>query len=767
MKNYVTGLLIFLLAPSLIFAQHQQVNIIPVPVHYEPKEGNFVIDNNTSVQFQLNNKELQEAWAFFNNAIKKISGINLPANVRSKKEIRMALGTYKEIGTEGYLLHIKENNILLEANTKTGIVYGIQTLLQLLPAIRTNAELTFPCMEITDYPRFKWRGMHLDVCRHFWGPDFIKEYIDLIAAYKLNTFHWHLTDDQGWRIEIKKYPLLTQTGAWRVDWNDKVWANRPQAKPGEPATYGGYYTQDQIKEIVRYAAERNVTIVPEIEMPGHAAAAIASYPFLSCAQQPQLPMTGGNYTNMSSSFCAGNDSVFTFLENVLSEVIDLFPSQYIHIGGDEVDKTPWKNCNKCQLRIKNENLHNEEELQSYFIRRIEKIVNSKGRRIIGWDEILEGGLAPNATVMSWRGEAGGIQAAKMKHDVVMTPGAPCYFDHYQAGPEGEPLAFGGLNSLQSVYNYDPIPAELDELDIKFILGAQANLWTENITTTEQVEYMLLPCMPALAEVVWSTKENRNWKNFNERLKTQFRNFEQKGIRYCRGNFTVNIKPESKNGNLTAILSNEIINSDIYYTTDNAYPDAQSNKYSVPVHIDSTTTLRAITVLNGQVMGQVPAIQKFVFHKAIGKAIKYTYPVSPYYLADGTSTLTDGIRGKFEIKKYWHGFYNNNLIATIDLGEVETVKSITLGCLQKYNDWIFLPQWVKFEISADGITFFQIETATNPIGINQPEIIYDFKASFSPVKARYIRVLAKNNLCPPGHSGEGKPGWIFADEIMVN
>ncbi|MGN6163975.1 MAG: beta-N-acetylhexosaminidase, partial [Flavisolibacter sp.] len=490
--------------PLLLCAQ--QANIIPQPVSLQLNEGSFLIDNNAALKFNAANKDLEAAADFFVSYVKKVSGRSLPLNVRKSKTIEFKLVKTNDIGEEGYLLTVSPASVVITANTKEGIIYGMQTLFQTLPAVRTNAPLQISAMQVKDYPRFKWRGMHLDVCRHFFSPDLVKEYIDLMAAYKMNTFHWHLTDDQGWRIEIKKYPKLTQVGAWRVDETNKVWGQRPQAKEGEAATYGGYYTQEQIKDIIRYAAQRNITIVPEIEMPGHSAAAIASYPYLSCTQQPQLPMTGGNYTNISSNYCAGNDSVFLFLQNVLTEVINLFPSTYIHVGGDEVDKTSWKNCPKCQARIKAERLKNEEELQSYFIKRIEKFLISKHRKMIGWDEILEGGLAPEATVMSWRGEAGGIAAAKMNHDVVMTPGNPVYFDHYQGDPATEPLAIGGFNTLKKVYDYEPVPKELNEQEAKYVLGAQANLWTEYITTAEHVEYMVLPRMLALAEVVWSPKQ---------------------------------------------------------------------------------------------------------------------------------------------------------------------------------------------------------------------------------------------------------------------
>ena len=759
-------LVLLALLPGMLMAQ--QSVIIPQPVSLQFNSGNFTIDNNSALKFNKTDKALQEAASFFRSAINNISGIDLPYNTVKNKSVELKLINNAELGDEGYLLRITPASIEISANKKAGIIYGMQSLFQTLPAIRTNAALSIPCMEVKDYPRFKWRGMHLDVSRHFFGPELIKEYINLLSSYKMNTFHWHLIDDQGWRIEIKKYPQLTKVGAWRVDQNDKIWSSRPQAKEGEPATYGGYYTQEQIKDIIKYAAERNVTIVPEIEMPGHVASAIASYPELSCTQQPQLPLTGGNYTNMSSNYCAGNDSVFLFLQNVLTEVIDLFPSKYIHIGGDEVEKHPWKKCAKCQARIKTEGLKNEDELQSYFIKRIEKFIVSKNRKMIGWDEILEGGLAPEATVMSWRGEAGGIQAAKMNHDVVMTPGNPLYFDHYQAGPEGEPVAIGGMNTLRKVYDYDPIPKELNEAQAKYILGAQANLWCEYITTAEQVEYMVLPRMLALAEVVWTPKQNKDWQSFNKRLQTQFRSFEQRGLHYSPGNFTVNIKPVSENGKLSVALSTEALNGEIYYTTDGTLPTKESAKYSLPVPIETSAVINAITVVNGKIMGLKPAEQAFAMHKAISKNVIYTNPVSRYYLADGPNSLTDGVRGTYAVGKYWHGFSEKDMIATIDLGEEKNIKSISLGCLQNYRDWIFMPSLVQFEISTDGKSFTAVQTVNNTISVeDRNATIKDFTATFAEQKVRFVRVTAKNTKCPNGHPGEGKPAWIFADEIIVN
>ncbi len=744
----------------------QTINIIPQPVSVQMFPGNFVLDANTAIQYGTANKELKPAADFFSAAIKKIAGISLAANTAKAKNIRLQIASLPAVNEEGYQLDVTTSSITIKANSKKGIIYGMQSLLQILPAIRTNAKLEIPCLSITDYPRFKWRGMHLDVSRHFFGPDVVKEYIDLMASYKMNVFHWHLVDDQGWRIEIKKYPLLTQTGAWRVDHTDMVWGTRPQAQPGETPGYGGYYTQEQIKEIIQYASERNITIVPEIEMPGHVASAIASYPALSCKQLPQLTLTGGNYTNMSSNYCAGNDSVFTFLQNVLTEVMALFPSQYIHIGGDEVDKGPWKNCARCQARIKAEHLKDENELQSYFVKRIEKFIISKKKKLIGWDEILEGGLAPEAAVMSWRGEAGGIEAAKMKHEVVMTPGKPVYFDHYQAGPEGEPIAIGGMNTLKNVYDYEPIPKELKTEDEKYVLGAQANLWTEFISTTEGVEYMILPRMPALSEVLWTPKDKKNWADFNGRLQSHFKAYGQKGLHYSPGNYTVSIKPNSQNGKLSVTLSSEILKGDILYTTDGSEPTLQSNKYSQPINITGSLLLKASTAVNGRIMNLQAAKQNYVMHKAIGKTVQYTNPLSKYYPADGPNSLTDGVRGTDAVGKYWHGFSDKDMIATVDLGEMTTVQSIALGCLHHYSDWIFLPKSVKFETSADGVSFTEVATVNNPNDINDKKLMYDFKTNFAARPVRYIRVTAVNNLCPPGHSGAGKPGWIFADEIVV-
>ncbi|MBI1770701.1 MAG: family 20 glycosylhydrolase [Bacteroidetes bacterium] len=752
-----------LLWPMVSFAQ----NIIPQPVNLSVGQGFFLIDGNTALKFDVGNKEMKDVVELFSASIGAISGIPLAAEGKSKT-ISFNLIKNETLGKEGYELNVSPSAIAINANSSAGIFYATQSLLQTLPAVRTNAPLQIPCMILTDYPRFSWRGMHLDVSRHFFSPELIKEYIDLMAMYKMNIFHWHLVDDQGWRIEIKKYPKLTEVGAWRVDQTNINWRERKTAKEGEIPSYGGFYTQDQIKEIVAYAQQRNITIVPEIEMPGHSAAAIASYPELSCSQKPQLPLTGGDYTNASANFCAGNDESFAFLQDVLSEVIALFPSAYVHIGGDEVEKGPWKKCERCQARIKSENLKNEEELQSYFIRRIEKFLIGKNRKMIGWDEILEGGLAPDATVMSWRGEAGGIEAAKMNHDVVMTPGVPCYFDHYQGDPATEPFAIGGFNTLKRVYDYEPVPKELNDDQAKYVLGAQANLWTEFVTTAEHVEYMVLPRMLALAEVIWSPKSTRDWTGFNYRIQSHFRSFEQKGLHYSKGNFKVDIKPVLKNAKLQASLFTEAFNGEIFYTIDGSAPTPSSKKYSSNINIDSSLTIKAVAVVDGKVMTTKAAEQSFVIHKAFARDVVYLNQPSKYYQADGPNSLTDGVRGTTSFGKYWHAFNGQDMVATIDLGEKKKIHQISIGCLQSYHDWIFMPQRVKFEVSNDGKKFREIETVNNSMSVDtKNQTIKDFASSFKARKVKFVRITVTNlGVCPKGHSGEGKPAWLFADEIIV-
>jgi hexosaminidase len=518
----------------------QEISIIPMPSKLEKKDGNFIVSEKTKIFAQQNNAEalrianmlagkFQKA-AGFHVSVSQADGNNIPSNAIYFTTI----GADDSLGKEGYQLSVTENSVVVKAKEPAGLFYGMQTINQLLPAeiesdMKTdNIAWQIPAVEITDKPRFTWRGMHLDVCRHFVSIDFIKKYIDNMAMHKLNTFHWHLTEDQGWRLEIKKYPKLTEVGAWRKETLIGHSKDTPRKYDGKP--YGGFYTQEQAKEIVQYAKERFITVVPEIEMPGHATAAIAAYPELGVTGKQIEVATGwGVFPDIFNV----EESTFSFLEDVLTETMEIFPGEYIHIGGDEAIKDQWKASPKIQQKIKALGLKNEEELQSYFMTRIEKFINSKGRKVIGWDEIIEGGLSPNVTVMSWRGMEGGITAARSGHDVIMAPIQYTYFWWNQGDSTKEPLSAGGYLPMEKVYSFEPIDSSLSADEAKYVLGAHGSAWAEYMESEAKVEYMVFPRMSALAEVVWSPKELRNWEDFTTRMPKQFKRYDARKINYAK------------------------------------------------------------------------------------------------------------------------------------------------------------------------------------------------------------------------------------------
>ena len=514
--------------------------IIPAPVSLVESGGDFVFSDKSRIIVTKLTDETRLAADFLAGLVGNPSDLEVAIEEgdKAKKDcVFMSIDT--TVGNnEGYILDIRPKRITIKAGSASGLFYAIQTIRQLLPAEVEkhekveNISLSVPACIIKDEPRFAYRGMHLDVGRHMFPVEYIKRYIDMMALHKMNRFHWHLTEDQGWRIEIKKYPRLTEVGAFRKETIVGHGGTKPAEFDGKP--YGGFYTQDEVRDIVRYARARFVTIIPEIEMPGHALAALASYPELSCTGGPfEVATKWGVFNDV---YCAGKEQTFHFLEDVLSEVIDLFPGEYIHIGGDECPKTRWEKCPFCQKRIRDEGLKNENELQSYFIKRIEKFLISRNRKLIGWDEILEGGLAPEATVMSWRGIAGGIEAARQGHDVIMTPGDYMYLDHYQADPVDQPLAIGGYLPLERVYSYDPLPAELTVDEQKYILGLQGNLWTEYIPTPEQMEYMAYPRMFAVAETGWTPDRLKDFEDFLARFEVLRKRYDETGINYFKGEY---------------------------------------------------------------------------------------------------------------------------------------------------------------------------------------------------------------------------------------
>lgn len=524
LREIILTILILILIAGNVFSQ---TGIIPEPQNVTLNNDRFELTWQTLIK--TNSPQSDIAAKILNDYLLLITGRKLLVNSVPAYLVRTEIHI-TETGPdtehpEKYFLSVSNNLIELKGDAQ-GIMRGIYGLIQLIPV--DEKEKMIQGLEITDYPKFSYRGMHLDVCRHFFSKEEVKRYIDFLALYKFNYFHWHLTDDQGWRIEIKKYPKLTEIGAYR----NGTLIGHAGKKPKEydNIRYSGFYTQEEIKEIIAYANERKITVIPEIEMPGHSLAAVTSYPGLSCTGGPfEVAKEWGVFKDV---FCT-KEETFNFLEDVLSEVAELFPSPYIHIGGDECPKDRWKNCPVCQKRIKDENLKDENELQSYFITRIEKFLNSKGKTIIGWDEILEGGLAPNAVVMSWRGTEGGIEAAKMNHYVIMTPVSHCYFDYYQGNKETEPLAIGGFTPVEKVYAFNPVPEILNDEEKNFIIGAQANLWTEYIPAFSHVEYMLFPRIAALSEVVWSYPKERNFENFKSRLINHFKLLDLLKINYCK------------------------------------------------------------------------------------------------------------------------------------------------------------------------------------------------------------------------------------------
>lgn len=763
----------FLFFTTSLFAQDSNMNIIPAPVSYKANAGKFLLNDKTKIA--LNDSGELNSAHFFNEYLKNVYGFTLGIITKAKAPSNcILLSTRRFIqapANDGrYTLNISPKNISIVGDSYQGTFYGIQTLLHMLPPAVQN-EYPLACASIEDYPRFKYRGMHLDVGRHFFPVDFIKKYIDYIALYKMNTFHWHLTEDQGWRIEIKKYPKLTSVGGFR---NGTIIGRHP-GTGNDSIRYGGFYTQDEIREVIKYAADRFITVIPEIELPGHSSAAIAAYPELSCfpdeptkpaansvwsgsRQGKQVQQAWGIYEDV---FCP-SEYTFTFLENVLDEVIQLFPSEYIHIGGDECPKESWKRSSFCQQLIKEKGLKDEHGLQSYFIQRIEKYINSKGKKIIGWDEILEGGLAPNATVMSWRGEQGGIAAAKQDHNVIMTPGNYVYFDHAQSKNE-DSLTIGGYLPVEMVYDYEPIPKELNSAEVKHVLGAQANVWTEYMKNERKVEYQVFPRMSALSEVLWSPKEKRYYSDFEKRLVNEFKRYNLWKTNYSTTYYDIKstLSPATPRGVLWTLESKST--APVYIT--NNVTNA-GLKYDRPVVINGSGNYTVSLVDHNKIIDSLG--QNFYFNKATGKKISLAIPPSERYPGNGGAFgLVNGVKSeKGFSSNEWLGWNNNNLNAFIDLGNVQQVSKVSIDVWKQERSQIFLPKSVQVYASTDGNNWnnsVSQHMADKPYNDNR-KITITFNQA---VEARYVKVIAINNgTADTGKPGAGKDSWLFADEIEV-
>lgn len=651
-------------------SEQKEIDVIPMPRSVEYHSGNFVISPETKFYTNLSAESRQALTDYLEGT--SLGSVPFAESATGNNGIELNLCDSSIVtGNEAYRIEIDKKGVRLSANTETGIFYGLQTLLQLL---NNGDNKTLPALTINDSPRFPYRGLHLDVSRHFFDKEFVKKQLNAMAYFKMNRLHWHLTDGAGWRIEIKKYPRLTSFAAWRPfdKLNDWWVGGRTFCEQDDPRAVGGYYTQDDIREVVAYAAERHITIIPEIEMPGHSEEVLATYPELSCSGKP--------YVN--ADFCVGTEKTFEFLENVLLEVIDLFPSEYIHIGGDEASKSSWKTCPRCQKRMADEHLNSVDELQSYMIHRIEKFLNDHGRKIIGWDEIIEGGLSPTATVMSWRGEEGGIKAVKAGNQAIMTPGKYCYLDAFQDAPNTQPMAIGGYLTLEKVYSFEPVPDSLSTKEAELILGVQGNVWTEYIPTPEHFEYMIYPRILALAEIGWSPSGGKKWDNFHTR----------------------------------ALQAVNILREQGY----NPFPLEKE-------------------------IGDKPESYQKVNHLAIGKKVTYANPYSNHYAAQGEKTLVDGARGGWMYNDdRWQGFIDCDFDVTIDLGKETDIKQVCAEFIQLKGPYVWLPKQVIISSSVDGEHYDILATVDNDISPDIETLQFKEFGWEGNAKTRYIRYKALSN-----------------------
>lgn len=775
MMKQLMGLAGLSMAGLMLFSCNSEVKeanyqVIPMPLEISMvnQAAPFVLSDGTKIMYPEGNEKMQKNAEFLASYIKDLTGKTLSVQAGTDgKGIVLQLGDVSG-NPEGYQLKVTADQVVIAGPTEAGVFYGIQTLRKSIPVVQ-GMDIALPAVEINDAPRFAYRGAMLDVSRHFFPVDSVKRFIDMLALHNINRFHWHLSEDQGWRIEIKSRPKLTEIGSKRAE---TVIGHNSGKYDGKP--YGGFFTQEEAKEIVAYAADRHITVIPEIDMPGHMLAALAAYPELGC--------TGGPYEvwkiwGVSEDvLCAGNDETLKFIDDVLGEIIEIFPSEYIHVGGDECPKVRWKTCPKCQARIKALGLKTdkqhtaEERLQSFIINHAEKFLNDHGRQMIGWDETLEGGLAPNATVMSWRGEAGGIEAAKQHHDVIMSPNTYLYFDYYQSKDvDQEPEAIGGYLPLERVYSYEPMPASLTPEEQKYIKGVQANLWTEYIPTFSQVEYMELPRMAALSEIQWSAPEKKDYQNFLSRLPQLVDVYDVYKYNYAKHAFDVTAKftPNPQDGTLDITLST-IDNCPIYYTLDGTEPTTASQQYTGVLKVNEGGTFKAVAI---RPTGSSRIIsEEFTFNKASMKPVTMLQPINKQYEFGGAPTLVDGLKGNGNYKTgRWIAFYKNDMEAVIDLQQPTEISSFSISTCVEKGDWVFDARGFIVAVSDDGQTFKEVASEKYPaMKADDRNGLYNHKLTFDPVTTRYVKVtgLVEHSI-PAWHGGKGNPGFMFVDEIELN
>ena len=741
--------------------------VVPLPKEITlTGEKPFVLDKNSKITCSQTDIELLKEADFLNEYIDDILGFRLKmicGDDDYDNAINLVIDESFSENEEAYQIIVTDKVIKITSSNASGIFYGIQTLRKSFPVGTKAKKVEFPAVVINDWPRFAYRGMHLDVSRHFFPIDSVKVYIDAMALHNENRFHMHLTDDQGWRIEIKKYPKLTEIGAWRSG----TIIGKTMAY--DTIRHGGFYTQEELRDLVKYAEDRHITIIPEIDLPGHMLAALASYPELGC--------TGGPYEvwkqwGVSEDvICAGNEQAMQFLENVLLEVMDIFPSEYIHIGGDEVPRDRWVECPKCQAKIKelgikgDENHSAEDYLQSYVMARMEQFIEDHGRHIIGWDEMLDGELAPNATVMSWRGSSGGYKAAKMHHNVIMTPNDYVYFDYYQSlDTDSEPEAGGGYNSVKKVYSLEPIPEGLTEDEEKYILGPQGNIWTEYTSEFNVLLFRMLPRLGALAEVQWCNPEQKNYDDFVKREYRLTKLYDLYHWNYATHIFDIDVKitPNVQDGVIDVTMTKQV-DGEIMYSINNQ----EFVKYTEPLKISRNCHLEGYVKYPDGTEGKVFKTD-FDFSKASMKPIVLKEPPHRNYAYDGAQMLIDGLRGGSNYRSgRWLGWYGINLDATIDLQEITEISSVRFNLLINMKDWIFNAKSVKVLVSDDGENFTEVASQDfDLLPADYESSFYPIDITFEPVNTRYVEVMVTPFDCPEGHSGYGYPAWIFVDELGV-
>jgi hexosaminidase len=746
----------------------KDIQIIPKPTQLLIQPGIFEFSKNTkfvaTTDFQ---KEIATALI---NKFEKAAGWRPEISATIPPSNFIQFKTDQTLNKEAYKLEVNAKSITITAKGNAGFIYGLESVRQLLPTaiespgVITSAKWQIPNVVINDEPRFQWRGLMLDLSRHFFDKNYVIQTIDRLAMLKMNVLHLHLVDDQGWRMEIKKYPKLTEIGAWRVDQENVAWNARLTTNPDEKGTYGGFLTQEELKEIVKYAATKNIEIIPEIEMPAHVSSAIASYPELACFNQ-RIGVPSGGLWPITDIYCAGKESTFEFLQNVIDEVIEVFPSKYIHIGGDEATKTNWDKCPDCQKRMKDNGLKNAHELQSYFVKRMEKYIISKGKKIIGWDEILEGGLAPEATVMSWRGTKGGTDAAEQGHDVIMTPESHCYFNFYQGPQNEEPIAFDGYTPLSKVYEFDPVVDTMTPEQAKHVLGGQANLWAEHLPNTKESEYMIFPRLAALAEVLWSPKEKRNWNDFTTRLPSLLQRYDYLGINYAKSAYLVTASSSANMVQklINVTLKNEFPNPDIRYVLGDKSLAGNAIKYTSPIEFKESTILKASLFQNERLVGKI-FTDTIIFHKAFAQKVLYLTPFNQNYKGDGPFGMVNTIRGSKNFHDgQWQAWLVNDMEVVIDFGKEESVEQVTIGTLESQGSGVYFPTQIKVLVSSDGLKYKEVGKVMRPYAVNVSSELKDFKIKFTKTTTRFVKVMASNLKKSP----KGEDSWLFVDEILVN